>query len=93
MTYSIQFTKQASKSLEMLPESARNRVQQVLNEVSHDEDAHLRGHERMYFGSHCYRARTGKYRTMYKVNKASMEILVFAIELRAKAYKNFSQTS
>ena len=86
MIYTVEFTKQAAKSLRKLPANARNSIIKKVEEFAKDPFAPQHDVEKMQ-GSDGYRLRVGNWRIIYDLYKHQLLIVVIKIGNRKEVYK------
>lgn len=84
MTYRIQLTPAAGRSLKKLDRPAQRRIQAAIELLAHDPRPP--GATRLVGGSGEWRVRTGDYRVVYEVHDGILLILVLALGHRRDIY-------
>lgn len=86
MIYTVEFTKQAAKSLRKLPASVKDSIIKKIEEFAKDPFAPQHDVEKMQ-GSEGYRLRIGNWRIIYELSKHQLLIVVIKIGNRKEVYK------
>jgi mRNA interferase RelE/StbE len=86
MVYTVEFTKQAAKSLRKLPSDAREIISLKIEELAKDPFSPHLDIEKMQ-GRDGYRLRVGNWRIIYDLFKHKLNIVVIKIGNRKEVYK------
>jgi mRNA interferase RelE/StbE len=88
MSYGLELSHQAKKSLKILDKGIVRRLEQRFLELSLAPfDPRLS--KPLEMGKRELTSRVGKWRILYSVNEAEKTVYVFSIEPREKAYRRF----
>lgn len=88
MTYSIQFTRQASRAMLEIPNQDKEHFDAIIQRLA--DNPRIKAVERVRFGHQCYRVKSSDYRAFFTINVKAREITFFAVENRKNAYKGFN---
>lgn len=86
MDYKVEFTKLAIKSLRKLPEDAREKLINKIEELAKDPFSPFLDIKNMQ-GRDGYRLRVGDWRAIYELNNHQLQIIVIKIGNRKEVYK------
>lgn len=86
MIYSVEFTKQAERSLRKLPADPRDLIIKKIKELAKDPFAPQLDIEKMQ-GRDGYRLRVGNWRIIYDLYKQQLLIVVIKVGDRKEVYK------
>lgn len=84
--YKIYFNKQSRKALLKAPQDVSEAMRKKLNEIALDSFKQRSDVEPLK-GRPGYRLKLGKWRAIYKIEKAELKILVIKIATRGDVYK------
>ena len=84
MTFRIEYSSHAQRSLASFSQSVRRRVLEKIAELG--EDPFPRGVVKIHGEDNTYRSRVGDYRVLYEVYHRQHTILVVKIEHRSTVY-------
>lgn len=87
MVWKIRFTKQADKALRKLDKAIAGRIIDLLEEVSHLDDPHVRGKGLTGNLAGLWRYRVGDYRVVCSIEANELVILVVDLGHRHQIYK------
>jgi mRNA interferase RelE/StbE len=88
MSFRLELSHQAKKTLKLLDKTTIKRIEQRFNELSQSpfDSRHCQPLE---MGEGEWKTRVGNWRIVYLVNEEENTIYVFSIEPRRKAYRRF----
>ncbi|MBM3897295.1 MAG: type II toxin-antitoxin system RelE/ParE family toxin [Thaumarchaeota archaeon] len=85
LTFRIEYSSRAQKSLGSLSSDTRRRVLEKISELS--ENPFPRGVVKLHGEENTYRLRVGDFRVLYEVYRQQRAILIVKIEHRSTAYR------
>ncbi|MBU6413986.1 MAG: type II toxin-antitoxin system RelE/ParE family toxin [Planctomycetes bacterium] len=86
MSYSIQFTSSAAKSLTKLPASAAQRISAVIDTLG--AKPRPQGCKKLSGQDNLYRVRAGDYRIVYQIQDKQLVVLIVRIGHRRDIYRD-----
>ncbi len=88
MSYGLELSHQAKKTLKHLDKTTIKRIEQRFIELS-QSPVDSRHCQPLEMGEGEWKTRVGNWRIIYVVNEVEKTIYVFSIEPRSKAYRRF----
>lgn len=85
MTYQIEFSQQAEKQFEALPQQLQMRLQLRIDALA--EDPRPPGVKKLKDAENQYRIRVGDYRIVYQIQDAILLVILLRIGHRSEIYR------
>lgn len=89
MAYTVEVAIAAERQLKALPKPIRTQIGRRIDKLAHDPHPH--GVEKITGENDLYRARSGDYRILYKINDQELLVLVVKIGDRKEVYRRLSK--
>lgn len=86
MTYKVEVSEAAAKTIQKLPQDEIIRIGQKINKLA--ENPRPAGVEKLSGKEHIYRIRSGDYRIIYHIQDKILHILVLKVGHRREVYRD-----